>query len=142
VAKWAWGVSEDTDLDSDALEELAGTFKRIFKEHTGDRPYRRRSDRDTHPTLAVTRATARLSEEPLYLLVDDRRNTCAPQMPHAYFPAPVPRLPLAKSWGRLWAAVHQASSGEPVPSKRTPPAERRLVAVLVVRSADLLLRGA
>jgi pyruvate, orthophosphate dikinase len=35
-AKSARGVSEDTDLDSDALRELTGTFKRIFKGHTGE----------------------------------------------------------------------------------------------------------
>jgi pyruvate,orthophosphate dikinase len=35
-AKSARGVREDTDLDSDALRELTGTFKRIFREHTGE----------------------------------------------------------------------------------------------------------
>jgi pyruvate, orthophosphate dikinase len=35
-AKSVRGVSEDTDLDSHALQELTGTFKRIFNEHTGE----------------------------------------------------------------------------------------------------------
>jgi pyruvate,orthophosphate dikinase len=36
AAKSARGVSDDTELDSDALRELTATFKRIFAEHTGD----------------------------------------------------------------------------------------------------------
>jgi pyruvate,orthophosphate dikinase len=36
AAKAERGVSEDTELDSEALRELTATFKRIFTEHTGD----------------------------------------------------------------------------------------------------------
>jgi pyruvate,orthophosphate dikinase len=35
-AKSERGVSDDTELDSDALRELTATFKRIFAEHTGE----------------------------------------------------------------------------------------------------------
>ncbi|HEY1567491.1 MAG TPA: pyruvate, phosphate dikinase [Solirubrobacteraceae bacterium] len=36
AAKDARGVTEDTELDVDALRELTGTFKKIYSEHTGD----------------------------------------------------------------------------------------------------------
>jgi pyruvate, orthophosphate dikinase len=36
AAKDARGVTEDTELDVDALTELTGTFKEIYAEHTGD----------------------------------------------------------------------------------------------------------
>jgi pyruvate, orthophosphate dikinase len=36
AAKAGLGVSDDTELDSEALRELTRTFKLIFKEHTGD----------------------------------------------------------------------------------------------------------